>query len=181
MIHLANWKEKPCIYLVGFMGAGKSTIGPLLARRLGWSFCDLDQEIERAQGSSIRDIFQSRGEKAFREMETEALRLRAGEPNQVIALGGGAFVGEVNRNIVRQSGFSVFLDCPLDLVLERCRGDSTRPLFRDPMKVQQLFTVRRPYYLQSDLQTEVRGRSPEEIVEIILHVFNRDSGRSNGS
>jgi shikimate kinase len=178
----ANLIEKSRIYLVGFMGAGKSTIGPLLARQLNWSFCDLDVEIEKQQGCPIREIFTTGGEATFREMETAALRQWAGEPSLVIALGGGAFIGEANRQIVQQSGLSIFLDCPLELVLERCRRDSARPLFNDPQSILQLVQSRRPFYLQSDLQIDVRGLSPEEIVLEILAMLNRkDSRQRNGS
>jgi len=101
-------KQTPGIYLVGFMGCGKSTVGSALADELGWSFFDLDQEIEKAAGVSVAEIFDQRGEDEFRVLETEALKkrvlnVRTGRP-QVIALGGGAFTVEENIALGRPSG-----------------------------------------------------------------------------
>jgi shikimate kinase len=156
------------IFLVGFMGAGKSTIGPRLACQLQWSFCDLDEQIEKEQGLSIRDIFHFQGEARFRELETEALKRTAQMNSTVIALGGGAFSSSGNREIVRQLGISVFLDCPFEVVLERCTACTGRPLFQEPVAVSALYQSRRPSYLLSDLSVEVGRQTPEQIVDIIL-------------
>ena len=123
---------KDKIFLVGFMGSGKSTVGPLVAAKLGWEFVDLDQEIEREQGRPIREIFDRQGEPEFRRIETKHLRSLENRASCVVALGGGAFVQEVNRPIVTELGVSVFLDCRLEVIRARCPADGTRPLFERP-------------------------------------------------
>src|SRR6266849_9070831 len=101
-------KRTPGIYLAGFMGSGKSTVGRLLADRLGWHFVDLDEEIEEADGMLIEEIFETRGEPEFRRIESEAIRawVRKIESGQavVMALGGGAFVAEANRALLMNNG-----------------------------------------------------------------------------
>src|SRR5690242_11938960 len=143
-------KRTPGLYLVGFMGAGKSTVGRALAEQLGWRFSDIDDEIERQQGEKISDIFITRGEAAFREMETETIRqhvdtIRAGVP-AVIALGGGAFVQPRNWELLENNGVTVWLDCPFDVVRQRLNGDDTRPLAKDSGRLARLFEDRRPLY-----------------------------------
>src|SRR5438309_10732210 len=108
-------KRTPAIYLVGFMGSGKSTVGSALADELGWSFIDLDEEIERRESTTISDIFDLQGEDVFREIETALLKERVrnvqgGRP-QVISLGGGAFLSEENFELVSNNGVTVWLDC----------------------------------------------------------------------
>jgi len=107
-------KRTPGIYLVGFMGCGKSTVGSALADELGWSFVDLDEEIERREGASIAEIFDQRGEAEFRHIESAALRdrvrnVQSGRP-QVVSLGGGAFLPEENFEMVSNNGVTIWLD-----------------------------------------------------------------------
>ena len=150
------------------MGAGKSTIGPLLARQLKWSFIDLDQEIERGEGRPINQIFSDRGEAYFRQIEAKALQnLRTKEPS-VVALGGGAFIQDANRLLFHDLGYSVFLDCTLEVILERCPKDGTRPLLLSSGSVEALYASRLPYYQQSDFRVDVSSQTPEQITEIIL-------------
>jgi shikimate kinase len=156
------------IFLVGFMGAGKSTIGPLLAHLLKWNFIDLDQEIEKGENRSISQIFQENGESYFRQLETQALQtLRAKGPS-VVALGGGAFVEEVNRLLICQLGYSVFLDCPLEVIVARCPKDGTRPLLQSSGDLETLYTSRLPYYQKCDFRVDVSSQSPEQITKIIM-------------
>ena len=113
-------KNTPGIYLVGFMGSGKTTIGRLLAERLGWHFADLDDEIEAQQGSSIAEIFDLRGEEEFRRIETGVVRaqvrtIERGRPT-VVALGGGTFAQQANFDLLENNGVSIWLDCPLETV-----------------------------------------------------------------
>src|SRR5690348_16803995 len=136
-------KGTPGIYLVGFMGSGKSTVGRLLAHRLGWSFFDTDDEIEAAEKTSISDIFEKRGEPEFRRIESEIVRQHAlwierGRP-AVLALGGGAFAQPENRRVVEDRGITVWLDCPFELVSRRTAHASHRPLARDPEKMKALY------------------------------------------
>src|SRR5271165_6626743 len=116
-------KRTPGIYLVGFMGSGKSTVGRALADELGWSFFDLDDEIESGSGSSISEIFDQQGEEVFRALEAAALAKRvkavqAGRP-QVIALGGGALMSDKNFELVANHGVMVWLDAPFELIEKR--------------------------------------------------------------
>jgi len=113
-------KRTPGIYLVGFMGCGKSTVGRALADELGWSFFDLDHEIESGAGSSINEIFDQQGEPVFRALEASALAKRvnavkSGRP-QVIALGGGALMDDKNFELIMNHGVVVWLDTPFDVI-----------------------------------------------------------------
>ena len=147
-------KRTPGIFLVGFMGSGKSTIGRALAEELGWGFADLDEDIEKREGMPITQIFDTRGEAEFRQAETAALRerVRAVEGGRpcVIALGGGAFLNEENFEMVSNNGVSVWLDCSFSTVERRLAGYRHRPLARDPEKLRELFAVRRPGYERAD-------------------------------
>lgn len=162
----------PCIYLVGFMGCGKSTVGTLLADELGWSFADLDEDIETAAGRRIPEIFEACGEAEFRRMEYEALRTRVktvqtGRP-LVLSLGGGAFVEERNCGVVSDNGVSVWLDAPLDLIRLRIAGQDHRPLARDAARFESLYHSRRPSYGKADYRIDVEGDDPRRVVEAIL-------------
>src|SRR6266478_1962012 len=136
-------KRTPGIYLVGFMAAGKTTIGRLLAHELGWSFADVDEDIVAAEGASIADIFDARGEQEFRKIEQEAVRKRVSEivrgRPMVVALGGGAFAQDTNRALLEENGVSIWLDCPFPTVCRRIGDASHRPLARDPKKFQELY------------------------------------------
>jgi shikimate kinase len=165
-------KRTPGLYLVGFMGSGKSTVGRALAEELGWAFVDLDSEIERRECSTIAAIFDTRGEPAFRDAETAALReqVQAVEIGRarVISLGGGAFLREENFQMVSNNGVSVWLDCPLDAIERRVQGYAHRPLARDPEKMRELFEVRRPGYGRADYRIEISGDDPAVAVRDIL-------------
>ncbi len=165
-------KRTPGIYLVGFMGSGKSTIGRHLAHRLGWSFFDLDDEIERAEGCAIADIFASRGEEMFRRIEAEMLKqhvrwIERGRPS-VLALGGGAFAQAGNRSLLEGNGISIWLDCPFTVVERRACNDPRRPLAADPAQFRSLFDSRRDDYAKADLRIEIGSDDPEQAVESIL-------------
>ncbi len=159
--------ERDRVFLVGFMGSGKSTVGPLLAKRLGWPFLDLDSLIEDSFGGPIHRIFARRGEPFFRRMESDALRKLGRWKNCVAALGGGAFVEPGNRLQVSRLGLSVFLDLSLEGVLERCPPDGTRPLLKDPASVQELYSSRLPLYRLSDFEVDA-SLPPDTIVSAIL-------------
>src|ERR1700722_11876906 len=140
-------KRTPGLYLVGFMASGKSTVGRLLAHRLGWSFFDLDHEIEAAEKTTIAELFDSRGEPEFRRIESEMLRQAVrwserGRPT-VLALGGGAFVNAANRDLILENGIAIWLDCPFDCVQRRVGDASARPLARDPGRFAALYEARR--------------------------------------
>ncbi len=166
-------KGTPGIYLVGFMGSGKSTVGRLLAERLGWSFADIDEEIERAEHATIPEIFETRGEAEFREIEARILQdhvseIEAGQP-AVIAVGGGAFVRAANREAILRSGVAVWLDCPFEIVQRRVGLASHRPLARDPERFAKLFEERRPVYALANVHIAIDCDDPAPAVEAILN------------
>jgi len=142
------------IVLTGFMGSGKSTIGPLLAAELGWTFIDLDSEIERRTGLSVPEIFAQRGETAFRKEETAALVSVLGQPRTVIALGGGAPETLGNRLLLEQTPATavVYLAAPFATLAERCIQQAAdpaathRPNFADPAAAEARFAARQPLY-----------------------------------
>ena len=155
------------------MCAGKSTVGPRLALRLGWDFVDLDQDIERTQGKSIAEIFERDGETNFRALETAAIKALHERLECVVALGGGAFTQEDNRNLVHHLGISVFLDCPLKEILNRCPPDGTRPLFKTQEQIRQLYERRLPQYRESQLQVGASNLEPDDIVSSIVEKLSQ--------
>lgn len=156
------------IFLVGFMGSGKSTVGPIVAKRLRWDFVDLDREIEREQGLSIREIFRQSGEPEFRRIEATHLRGLKKRRASVVALGGGAFVQKENRPIISEMGVSVFLDCRLEVIEARCPVDGRRPLFETPELVRELYTTRLPAYRESDFSIDVSDIDPTQAADLIF-------------
>lgn len=165
-------KRTPGIYLTGFMASGKTTIGRQLAHELGWSFADLDQDIEEAHGLSISEIFDTRGEHEFRNIEKEAVRRRVREVERgrplVVALGGGTFMDESNRNLLHERGVTIWLDCCFDRVCARVTGSSHRPLARDPENFQRLYEQRRAAYSLAEHRIEIDTDDPGAIVHSIL-------------
>ena len=162
----------PALYLVGFMGSGKTTIGSALADELGWSFFDLDEDIEAAAGARIADIFEREGEPRFRRLEHEALERRVhtakhGQP-MVVALGGGTFAQEPNLELVRDYGVTVWLDAPLELVRERVAPQTHRPLARDPEKFAALFAARQPVYARADYRVPIASDDYRTAVTAIM-------------
>jgi shikimate kinase len=169
---LLKLKRTPGLYLVGFMGSGKSAVGRLLADELGWPFADVDEDIENAQGVSIAEIFETRGEEEFRRMEQEALRKRVREVEcgrpLVLALGGGAFVDPENRKMLEERGVTMWLDCSFPRICARLEGQSHRPLARDPDKFRQLFDERRDAYSKAEHRIEADTDDPSAVVAEIL-------------
>lgn len=155
------------LYLVGFMGAGKTSVGRKLAAMLGWSFTDLDERIVEREGRSIREMFQTEGEPHFRRLETEELERVSRRREAVVALGGGAFCSEVNRKIVRNTGVSVWLDAPAGLLFSRCARDGSRPLLTNAAEMKTLLRRRRPHYAKADIRIRVSRLGIEEAAEQI--------------
>lgn len=155
------------LYLVGFMGSGKSTVGPVLAEQLGRAFLDLDQLIEETEKTDIPRIFDLRGEIYFRELETRVLVSVQDREPSVVALGGGAFSQRPNRDLVFRTGIAVTLRIPLELAWERSTRLDGRPLARDRRQFETLYLQRQPDYDLADLQVRVAGRSPERISQLI--------------
>lgn len=165
-------KRSPGIYLVGFMGCGKSTIGHLLAEELGWRFVDLDERIEYEQGRTISSIFDSEGEPAFRAIETNALNTLIREVHRgkatVASLGGGAFPWPGNRERLEDSGVTVWLDVPFERVRRRVERHNNRPLARDPEKFRALFDSRREAYAKADYTVTLETDHAKDAVQAIL-------------
>ncbi len=149
------------VFLVGFMASGKSSVGQELARRLDWDFVDMDARIEYRERQTIPEIFRDRGEPGFRLAETSALRDLLTEPlqrNRVVALGGGAFVQEMNRELLRQWP-SVFLEATAAELWRRSLTDGVeRPLREGPKQFAKLYAERLPFYRQASLVIETTGK-----------------------
>ena len=167
--------ESRAIVLVGFMGAGKSSVGPKLAQLLGWTFKDLDDHIQLQEGRTVPQIFAESGEAAFRRIEHRALRgllKELKESSQVIAVGGGAFAQENNRALLESSKVpTVFLDAPPEELFRRCMEQKIdRPLRRDRHQFFQLYEDRRAHYATA---TACINTHTKEIEEIAREVAER--------
>jgi len=164
------------IFLVGFMGAGKTAVGRSLARRLGWRFADLDRLVERRERRAIGEIFQNSGESGFRKAETAALReLLAGPAPArpfVAALGGGTLVAKINRRLLAGTGKVVFLQAALNELRRRCRrAGALRPLLGDAENFARLYSARRKSYGTAHLTVETSGKKPAEVAAEIAREF----------
>ena len=159
------------IVLTGFMGSGKSTVGPLLAGRLGWRFVDADDVIAAEAGCSIPEIFNREGETAFRERERAAIARMAGESARVLALGGGAIENEATRSLLlgAPETLLVHLDVELATTLARCRGtEHLRPILADGPNLEDRYRRRLPLYRAAHLSIAVDALTPEQVVDAIL-------------
>lgn len=164
--------RRKTIALVGLMGVGKSSIGRRLANALGMPFCDADAEIVAASGCrSVADIFEVYGEPAFRDLERKVIaRLLGGEPH-VLATGGGAFMNEATRALIKERAVSVWLKADLELLARRIARKSDRPLVagKDPLSVLRgQAEVRDPLYAQADIVVETGETPHQTAVEAII-------------
>jgi shikimate kinase len=161
--------KAPIVYLVGFMGTGKSAVGARLAELLGWNFIDLDRAIERRAGTTIAQIFSLQGKACFRALEREELRRASEQEHTVVAAGGGAFCSSENQEIIASTGISVWLDAPMELIFARCcADDDERPLFATMREMAELMELRRPFYEKAQLRVEVGGMGVEDLTRAIL-------------
>ena len=169
MIHSEN------IYLIGLMGAGKTTIGRMLAKSLAMPFYDSDKAIEESTGVDIPTIFEFEGEEGFRDREQKMIRQLTKIDGIVMATGGGAILREENRHLLKENGFIVYLKCSVERILERTRRDTQRPLLRtdNPRgKVESLYAQREPLYLAcADYQVDTGSLSSKVAVNYILNAF----------
>ena len=165
------------------MGAGKSTLGPRLAQRLGWTFIDLDDEIVRTEQQSIAQIFDSIGEARFRELEQNALATTLRRENIVLALGGGAIETAANRQRIQEDDATLllYLAAPLEVLIERCeqqqlhRNAVRRPILEKRAELTERFQRRRPLYELADWTVETTGKTLDELLHIIMAQWNKAS------
>lgn len=170
------------VFLTGFMGSGKSTIGPILANTLGWDFFDLDVVIEEAEGKKISQIFEQEGEQYFRKAESETLALFSEKQNAVVALGGGTITNQDNINLMKKAGKIIYLKMSPEAAYKRLRYKRDRPvLTRDGtvnlprnefiQKIADLLGGRLKFYEQADIIIDTDnlniGKAVDKIVKII--------------
>ncbi len=164
----ASVSRARAVVLVGFMGAGKSSVGAALSARLGWPFEDLDERIQARERRSVEQIFRESGESVFRQLEHAALRSAVeglGATVKVLALGGGAFAQQNNAALLDQAGVTtIFLDAPVDELFRRCQQQQVdRPLRRDLNEFRRLYESRRAFYLKAAVRIETAGKSVDEV------------------
>jgi len=161
------------VFLIGFMGAGKTTTGRALARRMGSLFMDLDGRVEASVGMRVARVFRERGEGFFRAEETRQLAACARFGDLVVAAGGGTFTLTANRELIRRLGVSVFLDVPWGEVVRRLPGkQGERPLFGSPEKAFELYNARLPHYRAADLAVRPEaGEDPEALAGRLAHML----------
>jgi len=161
------------IFLVGFMGCGKSSVGQHLARATGFRFVDLDRECERAAGMSVEAIFAGQGEVEFRRLEAIALKRSMEWSRVVVATGGGTLTRRENRDLILSHGTMVWLDAPLDVMLARCRRGERRPLLGDRGSMAALLARRMMDYRCADLRIPAEDGTP---VELAARIASRLAG-----
>jgi shikimate kinase len=174
--------ENKIVFLTGFMGAGKSTIGPILANTIGWDSCDLDLLIEQKVGKKIRQIFEQDGEEYFRKIESEMLQEISKKSNLVVSLGGGTMVSENNLTIIKKAGIVVYLKASPDSFYKRLRYKRDRPALgvnetedfskeRLVSRINQLMAKREKFYEKADIiidtDNSTVGSTVDEIVKLL--------------
>jgi shikimate kinase len=162
------------IYLIGMMGVGKTTVGKLLAEKIGYGFLDTDEVIVKAAGKSINEIFAENGEAEFRQLESNVLAQVCAYTKLIIATGGGIVMQQHNWSYLHH-GVIVWLDVPIPILLKRLAEDNTRPLLQDSnpeSKLQSLLEERQSLYSQADLHITISAtETPEEIATRILETI----------
>lgn len=167
------------VVLIGFMGAGKTTVGRALARRLRWDFCDLDEVIEQREDQSIAQIFASHGEAGFRRVEAATLRhlleQNAAAGDLVLALGGGAFVQAENRAALQQAGaITVLLEAPVAELRRRCQSErQVRPLAQQEARFAELFAARREHYELAHLRVQTLHKTVDQVAAEIEQILKQ--------
>jgi shikimate kinase len=179
-------EEKRNIFLCGFMATGKSSVGKQLAAALHWEFLDMDALIESEAGTSISEIFSSRGEAAFRAKEARMVERLAERTGCVVATGGGVIVEPENLKIMKRCGVVITLAADIPTILERSGKTDTRPLLQATDRLERIRTLmeqRAPFYAQADIVLDTSSLSIDEVVTILvnrlqqisrgLHAFHR--------
>ena len=172
------------IYLTGFMTSGKSTLGSILANVLGWNFYDLDKEIESLEAVKVTEIFETKGEEYFRELETKILTDFSQKDKVVVALGGGALNSDRNFSIISESGKLIYLKVSPEIIYKRIRRKTDRPLFKEFVlqenseeafieKIKGMLTEREKYYNRADLVFQVDNTSIGKTVDKLAKQIKR--------
>ena len=159
------------ILLTGFMGAGKTTVGKKLAKRLGYFFIDTDREIEKEQGCSITEIFKYGGEECFRDLETDILLKLQTKQNLVIATGGGMVLRDENRNLMDSLGTRVYLKVELQELMRRLKKDKKRPLLQKSKPEEHILEMlqqRKSIYEEAECIIDTTDLSPHQMVTEII-------------
>jgi len=156
------------VYLVGFMGAGKSTVARALARRLDWRHEDIDERIEQRERRDIPTIFRQEGEPYFRSLERDEVIALLAARGAIIATGGGTFVDPATRELMLRDGAVIWLDASFAAILSRVPVDGRRPLAADRIEMEKLYNQRRMAYSQSHLRLDAGKASVEELVDRIV-------------
>ncbi len=163
---MSNFLKRRSLFLIGMMGAGKTTVGKLLAQHLNYRFFDTDTLIEQVAGQSVSGMFADQGEPAFRQLESQVLAELSTYLETVVATGGGIVLKPENWGYLRH-GIVIWLDFPLDQLYQRLTNDTTRPLLQTAdlaAKLETLLTQRRPVYEQADLRLSLTTETPEQVV-----------------
>jgi shikimate kinase len=156
------------VYLVGFMAAGKTTVARALARRLDWQAVDIDELIEQREHLTVSEIFAKHGERYFRALERQILSEQTGPRHLVVAPGGGTFADVQNRAAINRDGVSVWLDVPLDRLIDRVPADGRRPLAADRAGFERLYHQRRAAYEQAHVRLDAGRASVDALVEQLV-------------
>jgi shikimate kinase len=162
------------IFLTGFMGCGKTSVGRLLSEMLGCQFIDLDEAIVREAGTSVREIFASQGEPAFRLLESQVLQRVAAGAAAVVSTGGGAVIAAANRSVMRGSGCIVNLTASVEAIASRLGGDSERPLLQGDAsveRIQSMLKLREEYYADADLRIDTSAKTVQAVADEILEAL----------
>jgi shikimate kinase len=174
---MARGESNRRVFLIGFMGAGKTSVGQALARKLGWSFRDLDRMIEAREQKTVAEIFAALGEAGFRAVEsavlTELLQEGGSPKDLVVALGGGTFAQAANRDaLLKANAMTVLLEAPLDELQHRCANDSTvRPLALQEARFAELFQQRQATYSLARQRVKTSGKTVDEVAQEVARIL----------
>jgi shikimate kinase len=172
------------IYLTGFMTSGKSTLGKILANVLGWNFYDLDKEIEKKENKKVTEIFETNGEKYFRDIESQMLKYLSIDKKVVISLGGGTIVNDDNVKFITQNGKLIYLKVQPEIIYTRLKKKTDRPLFKEFVlaenskedfinKIESMISEREKYYNKADLVFDVDNSPIGLTVDKLEKIVNR--------
>jgi shikimate kinase len=174
---LSQWQQRPLV-LIGLMGAGKSTVGRRLAKKLGWRFVDSDEEIEVSAGCSVSDIFAIHGEQIFRDLEHRVIGRLLKEEPLVLATGGGAWMQPPVRELIREHATSVWLRADIDVLLDRVSKRNTRPLLETGDKraiLERLIAERYPVYAEADMVIDSGEGPHDKVVDELIRILGQET------